>query len=187
MQKKSSSLAKFAKVSLGLAACAAVTVTAYAAWTIDDDGFGFIGKGDVQTACGLKNNAALQQLVVNHLESGGELILFRLEETSSASWICEDDPDQAGSGDRRDQNKTRTQEIAGAPNGDPRKKAGQQQFTGFDLNGWAGDPEEVIDGAPYIGFCDNSRRLKEGSLVFGASTGGFQVSCNGGEDWHDLQ
>jgi hypothetical protein len=66
MQKKSSSLAKFAKVSLGLAACAAVTVTAYAAVFYSDADTIFVGKGDVQASGVCKfNNAQAQRFLEN--------------------------------------------------------------------------------------------------------------------------
>jgi hypothetical protein len=44
---------------LGVAAVAVVVSSAYAAWTVDEAGVGFVGKGDVQLALGL-NNAQMQ-------------------------------------------------------------------------------------------------------------------------------
>jgi hypothetical protein len=49
---------KLIRTSLGLAACAAIGTAAYAAIFFVNEDTLFVGKGDVQTACGLNNSGA---------------------------------------------------------------------------------------------------------------------------------
>src|SRR4029453_13669759 len=65
---------------LGLAACLAVGVIAYAAVTIDEDGFGFVGKGDVQAIFDW-NNADLQE--------NAALLDFRFVGGTTTTWTCQ--------------------------------------------------------------------------------------------------
>jgi hypothetical protein len=79
MQNKISLAKKLAQLSLGLAACAAVTVTAYAV-TFDADILkGFVGKGDVQLALGY-NNATLQ--------ANAENLVFTYEVGAEYDILC---------------------------------------------------------------------------------------------------
>jgi hypothetical protein len=175
MQKNTSRLAKVAKASVGLAACVAVTVAAYAAVTFDaDTGEGFVGKGDVQLIYGWNNKLS---------QDNALLVQFRYESTESVTWLCIDDPDQQGQ--PVSNTRTITTGIAGELNGEPR--SGPQQFTGFNLLGWEGTPVVTEDeDAPELHSCSASRVWDSSTPdVVVSLGGGLQVSIDG-TNWYSL-
>lgn len=114
---------------------------AAAAVTFDaPSGTGFVGKGDVQNAFGW-NNATLQA------NAGG--VTFSYSATDEYEAVCTFVTGEGTRGERTHNiDHTRTTAIAGALNGSPRP--GPNQFTGFNLTGYAGDP--VVSGhAPVEG------------------------------------
>jgi hypothetical protein len=125
MQKNTSRLAKFAKASVGLAACVAATVTAFALITFDPaTGIGFVGKGDVQLVYGW-NNGALQQNAAS--------VKFRANTTTviETSWMCLNENNQQ----TQERTRTTTTETAGVVTTIARER---NQITGFNLNGYIG-------------------------------------------------
>ena len=79
------------KYIVALAALAALTVptAALATVAVDANGVGFVGKGDVQTALGYQNDAAIQQAVKDgsiKFIGGG----YTLTTDKDTSWTCSD-------------------------------------------------------------------------------------------------
>lgn len=104
---------------------------AHAAITIDENGVGFVGKGDVQLLFDW-NNAQLQ--------ANAENLLFRLSAYESVSWTCDRD---AGP---QTQTRTRTTSLDASIAYSARVK---NQVTGFNLTGYFGEPVEETDGPAY--------------------------------------
>jgi hypothetical protein len=78
-----SKLKQFGKVSLGVAACAAATVVAYATVTFSPaTGLGFIGKGDLQTPWGW-NDAKLQAC------AAGVSFYYASAQSATYTAVCE--------------------------------------------------------------------------------------------------
>jgi hypothetical protein len=78
----SNKLSNLARLSLGLAACTAVTVAAYAAVTFSPaTGIGFVGKGDLQTPWGW-NDAKLQGC------ASGISFYYAASQTASYAAVC---------------------------------------------------------------------------------------------------
>jgi hypothetical protein len=75
-------IAALAAITLAATAMMATTPAANAGVTIDADGKGFVGKGDVQTAMGW-NNAALQKAV------DGKILTFTAQQSASQSLLQE--------------------------------------------------------------------------------------------------
>ena len=72
----------------------AVAGTASAAVNVDDSGNGFVGKGDVQTALGGINDAAMQAMWDTPNHSGVEF-MSTFKTVKDTSWNCTDGSDQA--------------------------------------------------------------------------------------------
>ena len=152
---------------LAVAICFATSTVAKAEVTIDENGTGFVGKGDVQAVFDW-NNAQLQENAIQ--------VRFRLGESTTYHWICLN-PQGKETG-ASDQQTTVDSEVAV----DARKNK-QGQVTGFYLNGF-GDTEQSE-----IGACSTNWTLKPDSLTSVASGEGsemLQVSVNG-DDWFDLE
>lgn len=125
-----------------LAVIAALSMAVYAAITIDDNGIGFVGKGDVQLAFGW-NNAQLQQ-------NAGDVV-FRYASTSTLiterTWTCQNNNNQ--NTQVRERTTTTTSDLSSVLNSVARVR---NQITGFNLNGFGSDYNNTTnsetDGPP---------------------------------------
>jgi hypothetical protein len=199
-------------------AALAVPAAASASVTVDPvTGIGFVGKGEVQTAFGW-NNDVLQKNAFNvtfkSSQPVSQAVSSRAEQsgTESATQSMSEDTtciltngngtktfhrDGERSGSRsgvREGSRTgsraglKTGVINGVVNGDPRQTKGQNQFTGFNLKGWAegspvtsyGDP---VWGEPTFGEYSFSGDYSFGALAWGdwvAEPGDNPADCLGG-------
>ena len=150
------------------AAFITISVAAYAAVIVDDDGYGFVGKGDVQLAMDW-NNAQLQANAGN--------VQFRVSSVEETTWSC------TNTNNDKIQERSRTKTIGGLFSSSARLK---NQYTGFNLNGYSGAPTTVTEGNP-LNSCPG------GPWVFNNDTETTQVGGDGlevsidGETWHPLQ
>lgn len=139
------SVNKYLGLFFAIAGCLTVATVAYAIVTFDPEtGTGFVGKGDVQLACG-GNNAALQ--------SYAEDVSFTWGVIENYDYVCEwyTGPSQ---------NRTRHTVTRGSGVSveseiavEARQKDKQKQFTGFELYGFGdttsfGEVPEVGDPCP---------------------------------------
>jgi hypothetical protein len=160
------------KSALAVATCAAVGISAFAAVIVDNAGVGFVGKGDIQNAFGW-NNQQLQ-------DNAGNLE-FRYVATESATWECE----WWSGPDHNIKHHTIDREIVTSISAsvafDARKNR-QNQITGFNLNGFEGDPV-VIGGTDEIGHCEGNKTLVADSISYGESHGDGVVEVSDGNGW----
>lgn len=157
------------KSLLAIAACAAVGATAYAAIDIDEDGFGFVGKGDVQLALGM-NNKALQSAVA----AGKIGFTVESEVVTEVTWICTN----SNNDNIRMRERTTTTTISGVLSSEARD--GKNQFTGFHINGFDGDTEEsTTSEGNVLNSCPSgpwSLTTPAGDPELVSSTGGLYVN-----------
>jgi hypothetical protein len=155
------------------AAVALFATAAYAGWTLDAAGNGFVGKGDVQTALGW-NNAELQANAANP-----DNLVFSYEDRVVLAQLCEKD------GVREDMTKdfTRVRSISSDVSYDARKV---NQVSGFFLTGFS----DLSDSAMPADICpndnDNPAQPKwapvegdEGEVRVISATGGGVLKVNG--------
>lgn len=145
--------------------------TSFAAVVVDEDGVGFVGKGDVQLVF-TWNNAQLQQ--------NAEFIEFRMATIEKVSWTCYKDGDIEGNS----QTRKNTRAIDGSVAFDARKN-NKGQVTGFNLNGFfPGEGDVRIDGPAYLSCPTNWVQI--GDIIESEeSDGELEVSVNG-VDWFAL-
>jgi hypothetical protein len=171
----------YMKSVIGIGACIAAAGLAYAAVTIDDDGFGFVGKGDVQNIFGWNNN---------ELQANADNVQFRLTEesvtTTEASWTC--DRDGGDQTQERSRTTTTTTTTTGVLSSTARVR---NQITGFNLNGYSSSDSSTdseTEGPP-LGSCPTF--WTAGPVVeetFTETFGeGLQVSGDGGVTWYPLE
>jgi hypothetical protein len=173
MKMQSNSL----KSTLAIAACAAIGAATYAAVIIDDEGRGFVGKGDIQNAFGW-DNATLQE--------NADSVLFRFVDQETIEWQCVKTVTTGGPNPEIKiitQVKESIQGINAAIAYDARKNK-KGQITGFVLEGFEDDAVEL--DADDLGKCPESFELVAGSL--GAvdsedSAGGVIEISIDGNDW----
>ena len=115
-------------IILGISIAAlAIPATALATVAVDSSGNGFVGKGDVQTALGYHNDAAIQQAVKDgkiKFIGGG----YTLTTDKDTSWTCSD-------GSTQHHHFWTTTIAPGTVNAVARVN-GQGKFTnGWDING----------------------------------------------------
>jgi len=135
--KKIAPVAATAFVAAMLMGAFSFPTTAFAAVTFDPtSGQGFVGKGDVQTALGWNNK---------QLQAGAGSLEFTFESTTvtERSWICTNDRNE----NTQERERTTTTETTGVVSSIARER---NQITGFNLNGFSGDPTEssTTDGPP---------------------------------------
>jgi hypothetical protein len=160
---------KLNKILLGVAISTAASL-ALAAWSIDDDGFGFVGKGDVQTAFNW-NNKALQQ------NASG--VTFTYENVTKYLVVCEwsTGPDDKTHHTVSHKKKASIESsVAHLSRTNSNGKDGE--ITGFYLNGFSnltedGDIPEVGDPCP--GNEGNGKKVLTVEPV-GEATGGLYVN-----------
>jgi len=160
---------------LGLTAVVAVTSAAYAGWYIDEDGNGFVGKGDVQLALGFKNK---------QLQDNAEAVQFQVESevVTEVSWVCTNSNDD----NTQERERTTTISLEGVLESVARER---NQVTGFNLTGWDGDAESgsETDG-PAVNSCPSgpwTLTTPAGEPELVSSTGALQVSIDG-TTWYDI-
>jgi hypothetical protein len=166
---KKSLLAVVSAVGLAMAG------SAFSAANIDDEGVGFVGKGDVQVIYGWNNQA---------LQANAETVEFRVnsEVVTEVSWICTNSNNE----NTQERERTTTTTTQGVLDSVARLK---NQITGFNLNGFVGS---AITGTVTEGNQLNSCPSGPWSLTTPAgdpevisSAGGLQVSIDG-TLWNDL-
>lgn len=168
---------------IGAAACVVAGGIAYASVTVDIDGIGFVGKGDVQLAMDPTwNNAQLQK--------NAESILFRNYVTETISFDCVWETVTGGPKSKtidHSVTKTSAQVISNNVAYDARTNK-KGQITGFNLNGWSGNP--VTTGTTEAAVCkqQHGNAVAENiGVVEGSSYEGLQVSGDSGATWRNLQ
>lgn len=110
------------------AATVFMTATAANAYTMDAAGYGFVGKGEVQTPFGW-NNATLQQYA--------STVTFTYDTSATYEAICTFTTGEGTKGEKTHNIEHNESAIVAASlNGDPRQTKGQRQFTGFILSGF---------------------------------------------------
>jgi hypothetical protein len=141
-----------------------ITSSAIAAVTIDDDGKGFVGKGDVQLAFEW-NNAQLQ--------ANAESLEFSVSAVSEVSWTC------TNASNDNVQVRERTTTTAGLVSSVARR---QNQTTGFNLTGFAEGATTSSEGPP-LNSCPSgpwSLTIPAGDPVL-VEGGGLVVCLNGSD------
>ncbi len=171
------SLKRIAMASVMLAAFAFQGSMVHAAH-IDQDGFGFVGKGEVQSIFDW-NNAGLQQ--------NADKVQFRfVDNAGSYEWVCEWWTGPENNRKRHTQDMIEITGVSSAVGYDARKNK-QGQITGFLLEGWNGaSTSQAFE--PYCTAEGNQMKtFVEGSLVAleGDGEEKLQVSVDG-ENWYDL-
>jgi len=163
--------------------CTAAAGLAYAAVIVDDDGIGFVGKGDVQEFFGW-NNAQLQ--------AAADDVQFRMSSSSETiteyTWTC--DRDAGPQTQERATSATITTSTAGILNSVARVR---KQVTGFNLNGFdQGQVAETIN-TKTTGYALYSCpagwtaiNKAEGESVTEIIGEGLEVSGDGGANWYPL-
>jgi hypothetical protein len=155
----------------GFAASAAVAMMTMAAlpasaYTLNADGTGFVGKGEVQLALGL-NNAGVQAL-------GNPSFTYSSTTVQETSWVCVNERN----GNEQERARTTTTKTEGIVSSIARVK---NQITGYNLNGFSGSTTTVgsTEGPP-IESCPNANSTYAlGSTVVGEPTvvsGGLYVN-----------
>ncbi|GHG76967.1 hypothetical protein GCM10010919_32290 [Alishewanella longhuensis] len=161
---------------LALAAVFAAT-TASAAVTYDENGVGYVGKGDVQSLFDWNNSA---------FQNNAALVQFRFSSgAQQASWVC-GGYNNGGNYVTHPKNES-YDSISGSINFHPKQK---NQITGFILLGTESNvssstaylsPGECV--APNKNWTDYA--LVEGSLTFESADPLLEVSVDG-EAWYPL-
>lgn len=160
--KSSKTMGRFSLWALlGTALVIATTMPAMAAVTFDPEtGTGFVGKGDVQDAFGWNNKA---------LQDNANLVTFTYITTDkyvvTETWAT-GNPDNPKSLNSHEVTVKKTVSVNGVVNGDPRQVKGQNQFTGFDLNGFIGTPDKTGDvpTPDYVEFVTYTWTDKQGDM-----------------------
>lgn len=167
-----------------LVACG-VFATAFAEWWVNNDGTGFVGKGDVQSVYGWNDHM---------LQANAEFMSFRaaMEEVGEMTWVCthQSNPNNSFTFRRAVTNSSignLLSEVRYNPVG---------HATGFNLLGWDG-AATVTSTLTYISgpgganvqpnTCHSPafNVSQTATTVIHSSSSTAQVSWNGGE-WFDL-
>jgi len=159
-----------------LAAAAATAFVSTAAWAIvtfdPDTGYGFVGKGDVQTPFGW-NNAAAQREARN--------VSFTYQATESYDVTIEFDtgnPANPRSVNHHVVTQEKTSAVSASIASDPRRTG---QWTGWNLNGF-GTQTVTGEAVPNVGDpCPNGNlgTCTVTAVSLGSSTGGLYANHNG--------
>ena len=134
-----------------------------AAVTIDAEGKGFVGKGDVQVPFGW-SNAQLQQ------NAAGVSFSVASVSVTDTDWTCSRLNNQ-GMEQTQERERTTTTETTGVLSSLARD--GKKQLTGFNINGFTGTTVTVSHDGPAVGSCPNgwtASGLATGTPVLTSST-----------------
>jgi hypothetical protein len=165
----------FKKVTIVVVVLALLMVvgSVFAAWDVDEYGYGFVGKGDVQLIYGW-NNKDLQDNAVD--------VEFRIISSSvtETTWTCDRDSGPQTQ-ERTNTTTTTTQEVVTTV------ARVRNQITGFLLEGFMGDPTETSESdGPDIGSCPAGwTAIDLTDTTYPGEDNGVQVSING-TDWFEL-
>lgn len=128
------------KIRFAGLALAAASAVAFASVTLNDDGTGWVGKGDVQLAFGW-NNAAAQRYVND--------VTFSFQQTSTYSAVCEWVTGEGTRGERTHDVTHKASVAISSAVGHSARMTGQ--WTGYFLTGFGATTEEgevpVVGGA----------------------------------------
>jgi hypothetical protein len=159
------------KTGLALAACVGLGALAFGAIIVDDEGIGFVGKGDVQTLFGW-NNHALQACATSTTHDGYnpatdagclrfEFVVDAITEEVN-TWLCyhTTNPNAAD----QEQNNTATVTVSGGGISASVARA-RNQVNGFNLNGgeWTVSETATFEGHPTNHCQAANREYLEGS------------------------
>jgi hypothetical protein len=114
---------------LGLVAVLAIVGIAYAEVTLNPDGTGFVGKGDVQLALGLNNKQLQDAVIAFTYESKTEV---------ESTWTCTNLKNE----NTQERARTTTTTTAGVLSSVARER---NQITGFNLQGYAGGSQVTVE------------------------------------------
>lgn len=145
-----------------MAAMMLTATVAVAAVTLNSDGTGFVGKGDVQLAYGFNNK---------QLQDNEGKFQFRVNSVEETTWLCRHNTNVNAA----DQERSVTTTTQGLVSSTERVK---NQITGFNLLGYSGTPNVTTDGSA-LHSCGANRTYIEGSDETTPVSGGLQVSING--------
>ena len=133
---------------VGFAASAAVTMMTMAAlpasaYTLNADGTGFVGKGEVQLVLGL-NNAGVQAL-------GNPSFTYSSTTAQETSWVCVNDRNA----NEQERSRTTTTATTGVVSSIARVK---NQITGYNLSGFKAGSSTTVSSTegPPINSCPNA-------------------------------
>jgi hypothetical protein len=160
---------------LTLAACLALSTAAHADVVYDENGVGFVGKGDLQSLYDW-NNSMLQENAAS--------VQFRLLSSGSASWTCSG-VNPAGKPVTQSHSIESVAVESGVSFSARKNQSGQ--VTGFVLNGGVVGSTEFET----VGACNTLRNwqvqptLDEGSINYEGGDAMLQVSVDALE-WYDL-
>jgi hypothetical protein len=157
------------KITLAaVAAFAIVSTAASAAWWIDEGGFGFVGKGDVQLAFGGKNDAWLQNNAAG--------ISFVSTTSADASWTCSwTNPAGREVVTPRAQTSTTTAVVSSIARDNKNNKV-----TGFNLRGFGASGATTVTAGQALYSCPSTFTYDEGSFQSTSTGSTLSVSLNGG-------
>jgi hypothetical protein len=171
--------AKLGKSSLGVAACAIATVTAFAMTSFNiGTGLGFVGKGDLQTPWGW-NDATLQN------NANTVSFFYDSSVVGAYSAVCEWTTGEGTRGERTHQ-VSHTKNVASVVKSsvayDTRKNV-HGKVTGFNLLGFSGAPiitesgdDIPVVGAPCPGNPGTDGVWTQVTLLSSTGTGGLYAS-----------
>lgn len=173
----------FRKISLIVAfvamAFSLVASPAMAAVTLNDDGTGFVGKGDVQ---------AVYDWSDKNLQDNFSLVEFRVnsETVTEVSWTCTNSNNE----NEQQRERTTTTTTRGLVDSIARNNERANKITGFTLSGYIGDPSVTTetDGNP-LNSCPSgpwTLTTPAGDPVpVDGSGGGVEVSIDG-VNWYPI-
>lgn len=148
-------------------------MSANASVIYDENGVGFVGKGDIQSLFDWNNS---------QLQENASLLEFRFITAGSVTWQCEW---FTGPTQKRHVNSVSTHAVDTSAAIDPRKNS-KGMITGFNLSGTVDGGEEAYG----IGDCNGlgaDKTLVEGSIVYeGDENPLLQVRYTSAGDWFDL-
>ncbi|MDP2139817.1 MAG: hypothetical protein Q8L20_03300 [Gammaproteobacteria bacterium] len=166
----------FAKniIRSALVGAMALAGAVHAAWNLDEDGFGFVGKGDVQTVYGWNNN---------QLQRNAGDVEFRALTgmVTDYEWMC-----SRNTGDQtQDRSRSTTTETSGVLTSVARER---NQVTGFNLSGWDEENSSSVTTSEgnVLGSCPanwTASAITEETYALPGS--GLQVSIDG-LNWYSL-
>jgi hypothetical protein len=153
---------------IGVAACAVAAVTAYAAVIVNEDGSGFVGKGDVQLAFDWNNSM---------LQKNAGTVQFRYSEKLKTTWVCLHEVGGVKNPQTLEHSKQRITNVNSKVAYDTRNNK-QGAITGFTLTGWGAAQDSSEGNQP--GTCPTGQELKEDSIVTEElSAEAFEVKADG--------